>query len=191
MRTHAQPGPLTRARLWWHGRRDARAGLGQGDSPRAASFESVANARCRMIAHRLERGLEKLVEDFARLNAEQQRVSNMLAQLPEPTPISTVPATAVDATAAAIRLNTRAAEQKVVLTEQLRRLEIEAAGLERRIEARKRTAQTQQEVETEFGKACRDIYLAVLKSYAIRMLDTHDAVSNTGGEQAKKEGMRP
>jgi hypothetical protein len=92
----------------------------------------------------------------------------MLAQLPDPTPITTVPATAVDPIAVAIRSNTRTAQQKLTLTEQLRRLEVEVAGLKERIEAKKRTARAQQETETEFGKVCRDIYLAALKRCAAR-----------------------
>lgn len=166
MRTRAQPGPLTRLRLWWNGWRDARGGLSFDEAPpRASTFESVASSRCYMIALGLERGLERSAARVARLQADHDRLTKMLAELPEPELITAVPATAVDATALAIRANARVSERRLTLTEQLRRLEIDEAGLREGIEAERRAARAQQDAETEFGKVCRDIYLATLKRY--------------------------
>jgi hypothetical protein len=183
MRTHSQPGPVTRASLWWNGWRDARGGLMEGTvPPRAVAFESAANARCCVVVLQLERGLEQPAAALARIHADRDSLSAMLAELPELQVITAVPATAVDATAVAIRANTRTAEQRLALTERVRRLEIEAAGLEKSIDARKRAAQAQQDAEIEYGKVCRDIYLTTFKRYALRQGNGGD--SSSGIEDA-------
>jgi hypothetical protein len=178
MRTHGQPDPITRARLWWNGRRDARGGLMEGTvPPRAAAFESAANARCCIVTLQLERGLEQPAAALARLHADRDCLSAMLAELPELEVIAAPPATAVDATAVSIRANARTAEQRLDLTERVRRLEIEAAGLEKSIDARKRAAQAQRDAEIEYGKVCRDIYLAAFKRYALRQANSGEPSS--------------
>ncbi len=92
----------------------------------------------------------------------------MLHALPEPQLCTQKPETAVDATAVAIRENSRLIEQRQALTEQLHRLATEEASLRETIEAMKRSAAAEQDAETEIGKAQRDIYLAAFNRHAGR-----------------------
>ena len=169
MKTRGQVGPWTRTSLSWNGWRDARGQMQPNEPPpRAGTYESVASARRQAIAVDSARDMEQPSATLAQLCADQNFLNDMLHALPEPQPCAEKPDTAVDAIAVTIRANARLAERRLALTEQLHRLVTEEASLRETIEARKRSAAAAQDAETEFGKACRDIYLAAFHRHATR-----------------------
>jgi hypothetical protein len=165
MKTRTQPGPLRRMSLRLAGARDAHAGVSD-PTPMTEALASVAEGRRELISWRLQQELHQPLIARARLKAERDRLHKEQDVLPESPPVTTVPATAVDQTAVAIRENARTATLRTALTEQDRRLEIEVAGLDELIASKREAAEHQKQVETQYGQACAQIYRAALARHA-------------------------
>jgi hypothetical protein len=166
-----------RAQIWWDAWRDARGGLTPDmDSPRTQSYLSAADARCQVIKQVLARELEQMEAALAQLKADHDSLQSMWPNVPDQG-AQAVTADALDLTDPAMRSSIRSAGRRFAVGEELRRLDIEAAGLEKTIESKNEAAKAQQEAEKKRGEVCRHIYLATLKRHAS---EYPDGISQTG-----------